>query len=92
LVCPLIIQQAALSERSFAFVNNDNGKCYELVTFTRTWSFAENDCLTKGGHLTSIKDVNEETFLSNHVQAYGSTTWIGLNDKTVEEHFEWSSG
>ncbi|XP_060585667.1 macrophage mannose receptor 1-like [Ruditapes philippinarum] len=92
LVCPLIIQQAALSERSFAFVNDDNGKCYELVTFTRTWSFAENDCLTKGGHLTSIKDVNEENFLSNHVQAYGSTTWIGLNDKTVEEHFEWSSG
>lgn len=62
------------------------------MTFKRAWSYAEDDCQRKGGYLTSVVNVNEDKWLYGNIKSYGDDTWIGLNDKAYEEHFEWTSG
>lgn len=92
LVCPLAIQINAQASRGLAFVNADNGKCYEFEKFKRQWSYAEDDCKRKGGHLASIENADENRLLNGYVKSYGHNTWIGLHDRRNEEHFEWTSG
>lgn len=66
---------------------------------TSNWTDAESTAVTLGGHLTTVNDVNENTWIYNK---WGATKdlWIGLydpvlNDGTGAQHaanFQWADG
>jgi len=62
------------------------GHCYLLfATEHLDWRGAEYDCISRGGHLTSIHSQAEEEFIMNLVA--GSTagqTWLGASDSFQE--------
>uniref|UniRef100_A0A4W5JRM2 Neurocan b n=1 Tax=Hucho hucho TaxID=62062 RepID=A0A4W5JRM2_9TELE len=63
-----------------------NGHCYRYFSRRHTWEDAEKDCREHSGHLASIHTLQEQDFInSGH-----DNTWIGLNDRTVEEDFQWT--
>uniref|UniRef100_A0A8C0BGG5 C-type lectin domain-containing protein n=1 Tax=Buteo japonicus TaxID=224669 RepID=A0A8C0BGG5_9AVES len=59
------------------------GHCYRYFARRRSWEDAERDCRRRAGHLTSIHSQEEHGF--GH-----ENTWIGLNDRIVEQDFQWT--
>uniref|UniRef100_A0A8C9RAA3 Neurocan core protein n=1 Tax=Scleropages formosus TaxID=113540 RepID=A0A8C9RAA3_SCLFO len=64
-----------------------HGHCYRHFTHRHTWEDAEKDCREHRGHLASIHSPQEQDFLNGLSH---ENTWIGLNDRTVEEDFQWT--
>ncbi|XP_040176616.1 neurocan core protein isoform X3 [Rana temporaria] len=63
------------------------GSCYRYFPQRRPWEEAERDCRRRSGHLTSIHSPEEQVF----IKSFGrENTWIGLNDRTVEQDFQWT--
>ncbi len=72
-----------------------NGHEYLLTSAATSWSTAEAEAMSLGGHLVSVNDLAEQTFIDNSflVGAYERLPlWIGLNDFASEGNFVWSSG
>jgi hypothetical protein len=71
-----------------------NGHYYALMPAT-TWAQAEAFAVSVGGHLATIRNANEHTWLA---QTFGAVAqedtryWIGLTDEGVEGAWAWSSG
>ncbi|XP_051901715.1 brevican core protein-like isoform X2 [Pristis pectinata] len=65
------------------------GNCYRHQKGRRTWEAAEESCRQDGGHLVSILSPEEQQFINDNFKEYH---WIGLNDKTIENDFQWSDG
>ncbi|XP_039999999.1 neurocan core protein-like [Xiphias gladius] len=66
-----------------------HGHCYRYFTHRHTWEDAEKDCREHSAHLSSVTSATEQEFINGlgHDNA-----WIGLNDRTVEEDFQWTDG
>ncbi|XP_076847480.1 neurocan core protein isoform X3 [Brachyhypopomus gauderio] len=64
-----------------------HGHCYRLFPRRHTWEDAEKDCREHSGHLSSITSPAEQDFLNGLGH---ENMWIGLNDRTVEEDFQWT--
>ncbi|KAL6468052.1 hypothetical protein MHYP_G00237290 [Metynnis hypsauchen] len=64
-----------------------HGHCYRLFPHRHTWEDAEKDCREHSGHLTSVTSTMEQDFLNGLGH---ENVWIGLNDRTVEEDFQWT--
>ncbi|KAG5276160.1 hypothetical protein AALO_G00128540 [Alosa alosa] len=64
-----------------------HGHCYRYFTHRHTWEDAEKDCREHNGHLASIHSLEEQKFVNGLSH---DNTWIGLNDRTVEEDFQWT--
>ncbi|TMS09640.1 Neurocan core protein [Larimichthys crocea] len=66
-----------------------HGHCYRYFTHRHTWEDAEKDCREHSAHLSSVVSTTEQEFINGlgHDNA-----WIGLNDRTVEEDFQWTDG
>ncbi|KAM8849460.1 neurocan core protein-like isoform 2-T2 [Spinachia spinachia] len=64
-----------------------HGHCYRYFTHRHTWEDAEKDCREHSAHLSSVVSLTEQEFINGlgHDNA-----WIGLNDRTVEEDFQWT--
>uniref|UniRef100_A0AAV2JQ16 Neurocan core protein n=1 Tax=Knipowitschia caucasica TaxID=637954 RepID=A0AAV2JQ16_KNICA len=64
-----------------------HGHCYRYFSHRHTWEDAEKDCREHSAHLSSIISATEQDFINGlgHDNA-----WIGLNDRTVEEDFQWT--
>ncbi|XP_034039882.1 neurocan core protein-like isoform X2 [Thalassophryne amazonica] len=64
-----------------------HGHCYRYFPHRHTWEDAEKDCREHSAHLSSITSTNEQEFINGlgHDNA-----WMGLNDRTVEEDFQWT--
>jgi hypothetical protein len=75
-----------------------NGHLYFLTPDRTSWELAEADAIAIGGHLITINDPAENTFLVDSfltVPPPGEVLrplWIGINDATTEGTFVWSSG
>uniref|UniRef100_A0A4W5N7M7 Neurocan b n=1 Tax=Hucho hucho TaxID=62062 RepID=A0A4W5N7M7_9TELE len=63
-----------------------HGHCYRYFSRRHTWEDAEKDCREHSGHLASIHTLHEQDFINGG----HDNTWIGLNDRTVEEDFQWT--
>ncbi|XP_075063890.1 neurocan core protein isoform X2 [Mixophyes fleayi] len=63
------------------------GSCYRFFPQRRPWEEAERDCRRRSGHLTSIHSQDEQAFINSFGR---ENTWIGLNDRTVEQDFQWT--
>ncbi|XP_025031269.1 neurocan core protein-like [Python bivittatus] len=63
------------------------GHCYRYFAHRRSWEDAERDCRRRSGHLTSIHSWEEHNFISSLGH---ENTWIGLNDRIVEQDFQWT--
>uniref|UniRef100_A0A3B5L188 C-type lectin domain-containing protein n=1 Tax=Xiphophorus couchianus TaxID=32473 RepID=A0A3B5L188_9TELE len=64
------------------------GNCYLPVSDRAEWLEAEQRCRHLNAHLVSIITPEEQQFVIN-AQDY---QWIGLNDKTVQNDFQWTDG
>ncbi|XP_063048519.1 macrophage mannose receptor 1-like, partial [Engraulis encrasicolus] len=67
------------------------GHCYFLNRTKNTWKDANAQCIAGGGHLASIHNIEEQSFVLSQL-GYRETDklWIGLNDKKTQLLFEWS--
>ncbi|NXX22572.1 NCAN protein, partial [Podargus strigoides] len=63
------------------------GHCYRYFSRRRSWEDAERDCRRRAGHLTSIHSQEEHSFINGFGH---ENTWIGLNDRIVEQDFQWT--
>uniref|UniRef100_A0A8D2P0S0 C-type lectin domain-containing protein n=1 Tax=Zosterops lateralis melanops TaxID=1220523 RepID=A0A8D2P0S0_ZOSLA len=70
------------------------GHCYRYFPRRRSWEDAERDCRRRAGHLTSIHSQEEHAFINGGCRGKwepkGGNTWIGLNDRIVEQDFQWT--
>jgi hypothetical protein len=84
----------SVSQRSSALSILDSasfsGHNYYLLD-TSNWTAAENQASLLGGHLVTINDAAENSWLSGQWGA-GRSLWLGLNDAAVEGTFQWASG
>jgi cysteine-rich repeat protein len=61
---------------------------YKLFVVPKTWSEAEERCQQLGGHLASIRSVEEDAF----VEALATRNiWIGARRSSSEDSFTWST-
>src|SRR6185295_18577712 len=75
--------------------NPNNNHAYHLIAGNDpaagiTWTEAESTALALGGHLVTINDAAENSWIAS--QFSQSYLWIGLNDATVEGSYQWTSG
>lgn len=70
-------------------LNPANGHLYTLVR--GSWADVAAYAEEVGGHLVTINDAPENTWLTETFGSYG-TAWIGLNDLWVEGLYEWPNG
>uniref|UniRef100_A0A3Q0S8G6 C-type lectin domain-containing protein n=1 Tax=Amphilophus citrinellus TaxID=61819 RepID=A0A3Q0S8G6_AMPCI len=64
------------------------GNCYRHFTDREVWVNAEQRCRDLSAHLVSIISPEEQHFVNSRE----NQVWIGLNDKTVENDFQWTDG
>ena len=72
-------------------VNSANGHFYYLLS-QNTWSSAEAEAVSLGGHLATIRDADEQEWVFSTFGGYGGGLWIGLTDRDRVFTFTWTSG
>ena len=88
--CPAVVNQRSNPQNIF-----QNGNiCYEYVALSKAWLEAQNYCNTTGGHLVSIENQGQQTFISNMLSQLSvvNPVWLGLNDRLNEEHWVLDTG
>jgi len=84
----------AVSTVGGPFVNPANQHTYYLLS-PSSWTDAELFSQTLGGHLVTINDASEQSWVYGTFSTLASgdnTLWIGLNDAASEGSFVWASG
>jgi hypothetical protein len=74
--------------------NAANGHIYYLLSPTN-WPSAESEAVRLDGHLVTINDVAENTWVFNTFGSFGGVArslWIGLNDTVQEGNWVWVGG
>ncbi|KAI6647142.1 Receptor-type tyrosine-protein phosphatase alpha [Oopsacas minuta] len=75
-----------------------NKSCFIYISeLDLPWENSRQNCITRGGHLTSINSENENEMLQNLVANYpenslGTSVWIGLNYSSYNESSNWEDG
>ena len=71
----------------------DNGDPFDLCFQKKNYEDARQDCVTRGGHLASIRNQSEQQQLvSASLGLWWSSWWIGLDDIEEEGTFVWQDG
>lgn len=77
------------------FTNLANNHIYYMLDES-TWTAAETEAVSLGGHLVTINSADENSWLISIfdplVTSAADSFWIGLNDVGVEGSYEWISG
>ena len=91
-VCPSRLQLYASSHHTT--IGQYNQSCYELLHTKLPWKDADDECRRAGGHLVTINDNTEQTYLQAFMLRYNprEDVWIGLYDKNSEGVYHWLSG
>lgn len=75
-------------------VNPANGHTYYLLSQS-SWTASEAEAIALGGHLVTINDAAENTWVWNTFSGLASgasNLWIGIHDPLGNGTFVWSSG
>ena len=72
-------------------INPGNGHIYYLLS-QNTWSNAEAEAVSLGGHLATIRNAAEDQWIFSTFGSYGGALWIGLTDREKVFSFKWISG
>ena len=95
LLAGLITLSAAFSAAHAAVISGPftyGGHTYVQIS-SNTWSGAEAEALTLGGHLATVNDAAENAWIAATFPSTSSWgNWIGYNDVAVEGSFVWTSG
>ncbi|KAJ8030095.1 Macrophage mannose receptor 1 [Holothuria leucospilota] len=67
-------------------------KCYQFFPELGNWDEARNVCRSNDGDLASIRNRDEQLFLTTLLDDVSYGVWIGLNDVSAEGHFTWADG
>jgi|ERR1035437_209067 hypothetical protein len=92
LACATLCSRAAIL--AGPITNPANGHTYYLLTQSH-WVHAEEEAKSMGGHLVTIDDAAEQTWVYSTFAAWGGIyhgLLIGLNDRKAEGSFRWTSG
>ena len=65
---------------------------YTYFAEYKTWEDAEAHCVSLGMHLVTINSEEENEKVGELIQGLTDFIWIGLNDRALDEKWEWSSG
>ena len=71
-----------------------NGHTYMLTAAAESWTQAEAEAVSKGGHLVAINSADEQSFLIDHFltgRFLLQPLWIGLTDQQKEGKFVWTT-
>ncbi|XP_049597408.1 uncharacterized protein [Syngnathus scovelli] len=69
-----------------------NNHCYFFGTYSKSWTQAEDYCVSKGGHLASIRDQQERDWLAQR-RVKDPENWIGLRRATPGSSvWQWTDG
>ncbi len=98
----LVAASFAMTAKSYALslvnITSYNGHTYATTDAGSSWTEAEAFAVAQGGHLVTINDLAENTFIFNtYVQSNNLDYWIGLNclgctDYLLPQQWSWSSG
>jgi hypothetical protein len=92
LLCFACLIRAQAQVLTGPITNIVNGHLYYLLAPTN-WTAAEARAITLGGHLTTVNDDAENTWIYTTFANYGGqsrTLWIGLNDAGEEGLWVWN--
>ncbi len=78
----------AQCDSTFIYKGIYEGHAYFYSTATLSWEDANTAASALGGHLVTISNTGENTFVATQV-VEGNLAWIGLNDATSEGVFVW---
>jgi hypothetical protein len=90
-----IVLVTLVSSLAYGYVYSDyqwatyNGHQYALTT-NSNWTDAEAEAVAVGGHLVTINDDSENTWLTNNFGSDYPEVWIGLTN--VDNQWVWGSG
>ena len=71
--------------------NPANGHVYYMLTAS-SWTGAEAEAISLGGHLVTINNADENSWVISMFGGDDYALWIGLNDVAEEGTFVWTSG
>jgi len=91
-LCPYQARQ--YSRQYHTLLVQHEGSCYELLNGRIAWTHAEHLCQQSGGHLAHINNAQEQAYIQSLLSKYSPQhrVWIGLHDRDVEGHFQWTAG
>ena len=73
------------------FTNPSNAHVYLLLS-PNTWTGAEAEAVSLGGHLATINDAAENAWIVSKFGDGSRHLWIGLSDARTEGDFKWVNG
>uniref|UniRef100_A0A914CGE6 C-type lectin domain-containing protein n=1 Tax=Acrobeloides nanus TaxID=290746 RepID=A0A914CGE6_9BILA len=83
---------------SWTIAGPNGNFCYIFLENYGAFSFAENDCVSRGGHIASVKDAITNSFLRNHaITSFGVsnpnfTYWLGGINIERGDNYVWTDG
>ncbi|CAH1263510.1 CSMD3 [Branchiostoma lanceolatum] len=66
-----------------------NGICYKAYSRNKSYNQARQVCAADGGFLAMPKDAASNDYIN---QLCGGDCWIGLNEQSVEDRWQWEDG
>uniref|UniRef100_A0A8C6TVA5 C-type lectin domain-containing protein n=1 Tax=Neogobius melanostomus TaxID=47308 RepID=A0A8C6TVA5_9GOBI len=70
-----------------------NGSCFLVSRRSRSWSDAQEFCVSLGAHLAIILTAEEQTFVWNLLpRGHWNAFWIGITDAHTEDQWHWVDG
>ncbi|MFX0105897.1 MAG: lectin-like protein [Candidatus Hodarchaeota archaeon] len=63
---------------------------YQLISTSKTWTEAKDDCEAMGGYLVTLNSEEENDFVNNLVGT--NRIWIGFSDELNEGSWQWVTG
>ena len=98
----ILVMVVVLATTSMARATYDwytyNGHQYALTVNWSSWAECEAEAISAGGHLVTINDEAENTWLTNFTRGVGgdNAVWIGLEyvsgDINLATSWEWQNG
>ncbi len=76
----------------FTYLGQTGGSKYFISHVAEDWVTANNIAQANGGHLVTIDDAAENTYITNNIYPASGSVWIGLRKFANSSPFTWESG